>query len=153
MNSTGEPLIPQRQVERLSLGLAVSGGQVDPRVPPADDLALQVAHQVLAVSAAAVPVVGPDPFQLGGGVVEPAEGTTGDRLVVEQPDEQAAVWRVEFLARVGPQPGVHPGPVAAVAVGVLHGELVDERRGQRVVLTDRDEAQLTHRRFRCHTTI
>ena len=133
--------------------MAVSGGQVDPRVSAADDLALEVAHQVLTVSATTVAVVGPDPFQLGGGVVEPAEGATGDRLVVEQPDEQPAVGRVELLARVGPQPGVHPGPVAAVPVGVFHGELVDERRGQRVVLTDRDEAQLTHRRFGCHPTI
>ena len=50
--------------------------------------------------------------------------------------------RREFVGRITAQPRVHSVALSAVAVGVLDRELVDQRRGQRIVLTDRHEAQL-----------
>ena len=87
--------------------------------------------------------IGPDALEFGGLLVEAAERSTRDGLAREEPDEHAAARRGEFLRRVAPQPPAHPLDGPAVSGGVLDGEFGKQWFGQRIVLADRDEAQLT----------
>src|SRR5213596_3793356 len=90
---------------------------------------------------AAVAAVGPDSLELGGGLIEAAERTAGDGLVVQQPDEQAAAGRGELVGRIPAQPFRDGMSGSAVAARVFDGKLGEERLGQWVVLADRHETE------------
>ena len=88
--------------------------------------------------------VGPDPLELGGGVVEAAERAAGDGLVIEKPDEQAAAGRGELVGRIPAQPVRHGLLSRAVPRGVLDRQLGQQRLSQGIILADRHEAKLVY---------
>jgi hypothetical protein len=149
----GQPAVAGGQVKGRGLGLTVAGGQICPKVSGSHDRILQLGEQRPRVPLAAVPAVGPDALELGGLCVEPAERPAGDGVAMEKSDEHAAARRRELIGRVLTQPSADRVDRAAVAGGVLDGEFGEQRLGQRVVLADRDEAQVVHGRCGHHLTV
>ena len=145
LSGLGEPTVAGGGVEGLGLRLPVAGGQVDPAVAGGDDADLQFSQQPSPVAAAAVPPVGPDAFELGGFRAldnpEAAEGTSGHRNTVKQPDQHSTGRRGELVSRVPAQPPQNSLLAAVVPGGVLDGEFGDERLGQLVIRADLDENQ------------
>ena len=151
----GQPDVPGRQVQRLGLGLPVTGGQVDAPVARA-----AIADSRAASSARARPRLRwplSVQIRLSSAV---ATRTTSNRRnpppvtgAVEQPDQQSR----RRAART-PRPGRcaasgHRVGRAAVAFGVLRRQLGEQRLGQRIILADGHEAEWGHCRHGHHLTV
>ena len=117
------------------------------------NLGFQLGQQRLRVPPPPVSGVGPDALELRGFGIEPPKRATGDELPVVQADEHRPAGRRELLCRIGAQPLRHRCDRGAISTGVLESQFRQQRFGQRVILVDRDEAQLVHRGYGHHLTV